>query len=215
MGILTLSALLNTIKIPVNGYDSGNTIMYDHILQLFDLHDKVAMVTGGAGWLGAAISQALAQCGASVSIIDINKDAIETIVNTIKEQGLLASGRVADVMKDISLRACIDDVAADQGRFDILVNCAYKGPVPRLDEVQFEAMDEGLHNGASAYCIAAQQAVKHMRKNGGGTIINIASMYGMVTGYPSVYEGLASPTSIVYQASKAAVIQMTRYMAVF
>jgi len=113
------------------------------------------------------------------------------------------------------LRAAIDKVAADWGRLDILINCAYAGPVPLLDDVQFEDIDKGLHNGPGAYCIAAQQAAKHMRGVGGGSIINIGSMYGMVTGYPDVYEGLTSPSSIVYQAGKAAIIHMTRYMAVY
>jgi len=186
-----------------------------HVRELFDLSGKVALVTGGAGWLGTAISEALAQAGAEVAIVDYNADAVDKAVGSFKENSLEVIGIVADVMQEKSLRDCIDKVAADCKRLDILVNCAYTGPVPELDQATLEDYDKGFHNGPSAYGVAAQQAAKHMRKVGGGTIINIGSMYGIVTGYPEVYEGLTKPNSVVYQASKAAVIHMTRYMAVY
>ena len=182
---------------------------------LFDLSNRVAIVTGGAGWLGSAIVESLAQAGAYVVIVDVKQDAIDAALASLTQQGLAVCGICSDVMQDAPLRACIDKVAADHKRLDIIVNCAYVGPVPKLDDVQFEDIDKGLHNGPSAYCIAAQQAAKHIRNTGGGSIINIGSMYGMVTGYPDVYEGIASPSSIVYQAGKAAIIHMTRYMAVY
>lgn len=86
--------------------------MYNNILQAFDLHGKGTMVTGGAGWLGSVISEALAQCGASVAVVDINQEAIHTVVEKMKKQDLCAWGRAADVMQDAPLRACIDAVAA-------------------------------------------------------------------------------------------------------
>ncbi|MDD4872446.1 MAG: SDR family oxidoreductase [Kiritimatiellae bacterium] len=189
--------------------------MNQNIHDLFNLSGKVAVITGGSGWLGSAMSQALAEAGAHVVILDINNDAITTLIDSFKKEKLSVTGMCIDVMQDKPLRASIDKVAADLDRLDILINCAYAGPIPLLDDVRFEDIDKGLHNGPGAYCIAAQQAAKHMRVVGGGSIINIGSMYGMVTGYPDVYEGLTSPSSIVYQAGKAAIIHMTRYMAVY
>lgn len=189
--------------------------MNQSVQNLFDLSGKVAVITGGSGWLGSAMSQALAEAGAHVVILDINNDAITTLIDSFKKEKLAVTGMCIDVMQDKPLRAAIDKIATDWDRLDILINCAYAGPTPLLDDVQFEDIDKGLHNGPSAYCIAAQQAAKHMRVVGRGSIINIGSMYGMVTGYPDVYEGLTSPSSIVYQAGKAAIIHMTRYMAVY
>ena len=190
-------------------------MMSTQISDLFNLDGKVAIVTGGAGWLGRAISEALAQAGANIVIIDSNAAEANDAVETLSKNGLTAVANVADVMQDKPLRNCIDQVATDCGRLDILVNCAYEGPVPQLDQAKFADFDTGMHNGPGAYGIAAQQAARHMRLTGGGAILNIASMYGIVTGYPDVYEGITPPNSIVYQAGKAAIIHMTRHMAVY
>ena len=189
--------------------------MNPHVKELFDITGRVALVTGGAGWLGTAVSEALAQAGAAVGVIDNNAEAVDKVVDLFKKDNLEVFGVIADVMQEESLRDCIDKVAAEFSKIDILVNCVYAGPVPELDEATLGDYDKGFHNGPSAYGVAAQQAAKHMRAAGGGTIINIGSMYGMVTGYPEVYKGLTKPNSIVYQASKAAIIHMTRYMAVY
>lgn len=189
--------------------------MNPHIDKLFNLSGKVAIVTGGAGWLGSAISEALAEAGAAVVIVDNNAEAVEKITEQSKDQGLKIFGAVADVMQDKSMRQCIDKVAVDNGRLDILVNCAYAGPVPEVDVASYKNFDEGFNKGPTAYAIASQQAAIYMRKIGGGVIINLGSMYGLITGYPEVYEGLTSPNSIVYQAGKAAIIHITRYMAVY
>ena len=184
------------------------------IEELFSLKGKVALITGGAGWLGTAMSEALAQAGATVVIADIDREALEKVTSVMKEQHMLIIGIDADMMKDKSLRKCIDGVAADCGRLDVLINCAYGDPSPTIDDATFEDFAEGFVH-ATAYGICAQQAVVHMRKVGGGSIINIGSMYGLVTGYPKVYEGVTKPNPITYQASKAAVLHMTRHMAVY
>jgi len=189
--------------------------MNKRINKLFDLTGKVAIVTGGAGWLGTAISQALAEAGATVAIIDCNAVALNKLVAGFNKDNLKAIGIVADCFEDKLLRDSFDKIVSDCGRLDILVNCAYSGPVPEVDKAAFEDYDKALHNGPAAYGIAAQQAAKCMRKSGGGVIINIGSIYAMVTGYPEVYENITSPNSIVYQAGKAAIIQMTRHMAVY
>lgn len=189
--------------------------MNPHVKDLFDLTGKVAFVTGGAGWLGRAISTALAQAGATVGIIDNNGEEVEKVVALFKKDKLSVVSVIADVMQEESLRDCIEKLAGEYGKIDIWVNCAYTGPVPELDEATVDDYDKGFHNGSSVYGVAAQQVAKHMRAAGGGTIINIGSIYGMVTGYPEVYQGLTKPNSVVYQASKAAIIHMTRYMAVY
>ncbi|OHB55827.1 MAG: hypothetical protein A2Y12_15565 [Planctomycetes bacterium GWF2_42_9] len=189
--------------------------MHSNTNKLFDLGGRVAIVTGGAGWLGSALSEGLAQSGAKVCVVDFNQDYLDQMRSRFENNGVKAEFINADTMQESGLKRCLDAVASGFGRLDILVNCAYTGPSPEIDEATFEDFDKGLHNGVSAYGIAAQTAVKHMRKIGGGSIINIGSMYGMVTGYPEVYAGVTKPTSIVYQAGKAAVIQMTKYMAVY
>ena len=184
------------------------------IEELFSLKGKVALITGGAGWVGTALSEALAQAGATVVIADIDREALDKVTSEMKKRGSPVIGLDADMMQDKSIRECIDGVAADCGRLDVLINCAYRGPSPTIDDATFDDYSEGfLH--PSSYAIAAQQAAVHMRKVGGGSIVNIGSMYGQVTGYPKVYEGLTKPNPITYQAGKAAVLHMTRHMAVY
>lgn len=188
--------------------------MNPHVKELFDITGKVAIITGGAGWLGSAMSESLAQAGAKVVIVDYNGEAVDSVTSQFKKANLDVSGVVVDATQDKPIRECIDKVAADSGRLDILVNCIINPAPAELDEFTCEDLEKGYRNSIG-YSIAAQQAATHMRKNGGGSIIHIGSMYGMVTSYPEVYEGLMSPASVTYSADKAAVIHITHFMAIY
>ena len=188
--------------------------MSHSINELFSLKGKVALITGGAGWLGSLMSEALAEAGAKVAIVDYNAEAVEKVTTKFNEAGLDTVPVVADIMQEDSIRQCVDKVAEDCGRLDILINCALLGAPVEINKATIEDYEKGYRN-SSAYAICAQQAVKHMRKLGGGSIINIGSMYGMVTSYPEVYEGFCAPNSMTYSSDKAAVIHMTHYMAVY
>ncbi|MFI4913067.1 MAG: SDR family NAD(P)-dependent oxidoreductase [Sedimentisphaeraceae bacterium JB056] len=188
---------------------------YD-IKNLFDLRGKVAVVTGGAGWLGRSMSEALAELGAVVIIIDKSRDAVDSALAEFEKSKAEVYGVIADTISDeTEIRKIIDDVYDRHKRLDILVNCAVKTSADLIDKVGYKHFAENSKNSAS-YVVLSQQAAKYMRKNeSGGSIINIASMYGTVTGYPDVYEGLTPPNPITYQADKAAVIQITKHMAVY
>ena len=183
--------------------------------ELFSLDGKVAMVTAGAGWLGSAMSEALAESGAAVAVVDINPEATDKIVNELKARGLNAAGLSADVMSDRSLRQCIDDIADEYDRLDILVHAAFPFGAYSLEGITSEQLAEGFEKGPGANMVAAQQAAMHMRKVGGGSIINIGSMYGMVSHCPDVYENITQPLDVTYTAGKAAVIHLTRHLAVY
>jgi NAD(P)-dependent dehydrogenase (short-subunit alcohol dehydrogenase family) len=188
--------------------------MEKSISELFSLEGKVALITGGAGWLGSVMAESLAQAGAKVVIIDCKETAVAEVTGRLKEQGLNVAGAVFDVMNDKPLREGIDIIAEEHGRIDVLVNCAVVHAEGNLDEQGLDDFRKAFGNSA-AYAIAAQQVTKYMRKTGGGSIINIGSMYGLVTSYPEVYEGLMDPAPMTYGMDKAAVIQMTRYMAIY
>ncbi len=189
--------------------------MQKTISELFSLDGKVAIVTAGAGWLGSAMSQALAESGAKVAIVDINQEATDELVNELKAKGLKAAGFITDIMSDKPLRHCIDDIAAEYGRLDILIHGAFPFGAYSLEEITAEQLDKGFHNGSATNMIAAQQAAIHMRKVGGGSIINIASMYVIVSHCPDVYENISKPLDVTYTAGKVAIIHMTRHMAVY
>jgi NAD(P)-dependent dehydrogenase (short-subunit alcohol dehydrogenase family) len=185
------------------------------LAKLFSLENKAAVVTGGAGWLGSALSESLAEAGATVAIVSIRNKSVDEIVGKLENRNLKAFGIVADAMNDTSLRESIDQAAARCGRLDILVHAAFPFQSHSPEEITFDQLDEGFHGGPGAAMVAAQQAAIHMRQTGGGAIVHIASMYGLVSHCPEMYEGLATPLAVTYTAGKAAIIQMTRHLAVY
>ncbi|NLC59016.1 MAG: SDR family oxidoreductase [Armatimonadetes bacterium] len=180
--------------------------------QLFSLEGKVALVTGGAGVLGSAMCRALAQAGARVAVASRNLDHCQHLAEAL---GPAHFAVAIDLASEASVRAGIDQVVAHAGRLDVLVNNGYRGPTPRQDEATAVEFDYSLTVGVTGQFVAAQQAARHMRANGGGSIINVASMYGLVASYPEVYEGLEYTSPPNYHAVKGALIQLTRHLAAY
>lgn len=196
----------NEIQNPSNGHKSCQS--------LFNLEGRVAIVTGGAGWLGQSICEALAELGARVAVVDMDAERLDAFVCSLKDRGFEATGKCTDAMDETCVQRLVDEVAIEFQRLDILVNCAHRGCACVLDGVSVDQMQRGFET-ASAYTVTAKHAAAHMRKLGAGSIINIGSMYGSVAGYPEVYEGLYDPNPLNYQACKAAIAQITRHLAVY
>jgi NAD(P)-dependent dehydrogenase (short-subunit alcohol dehydrogenase family) len=176
--------------------------METKIQELFSLKNKVAVVTGGAGWLGSAMTRSLAEAGALVVALDINPQSLESLEQYAAENNLDIFTKVCDTVSDESqMEQAIDQIAEEYGRLDILVNCAIKSKCDNLDKINSEHLRETYKN-STAYFILSRRAAMHMRKVGGGSIINIASMYGMITGYPKVYEGLTPPNHFLIRQIK-------------
>ena len=179
--------------------------------QLFDLTEKIALVTGGAGHLGTAMSEALAEAGASVAVASRNLDNCRALAGRLGTQHL---GLKLDINSEESLRETVNRTAQHFGRLDVLVNCASSGPPTDLDEATGDEFDKALHLSITAYFIASQQAARQMKQSGGGSINQIASMYGVVSSYPDVYIGSDINSPPTYHAGKGGVVHLTRYLAV-
>ncbi|MGQ9733200.1 MAG: SDR family oxidoreductase [Candidatus Zipacnadales bacterium] len=180
--------------------------------ELLSLEGKVALVTGGAGHLGRAMSEVLAELGARVAIASRNVANCHQLAAELGEGHL---GLALDVASADNIREVIAQVIAQMGHLHILVNNAYSGPFVLLEDATEDDFAASLRNGVTAYFVAAQAAWRHMRAHGGGSIINIASMYGMVGSYPEAYTGTSFGSPPAYHAVKGAVIQLTRYLAVY
>ena len=172
--------------------------------QLFDLTDRVAIVTGGSKGLGREIAGALAAAGAEVLITSRNQAEIQAAAESIaRETGSRASGLVADVSRPEDIETMIETALGLWGKVDILVNNAginIRGPIEELSLDDFRAVQKVNVEGVWLGCRAV---VPHMKRAGYGRIINVASALGMV--------GLSYRTS--YNASKGAVVQITRTLA--
>lgn len=188
----------------------GNTVA-----DLFNLTDRVALVIGGSGYLGRAMSTALAEAGARVAIGSRSRERAASVAAQLPGGADLHCGVACDVTDEDSTRTGVDRAAAHCGRLDILVTCTVGHRRVGIDQARQVDFEESLSTTLTGPFIASQQAAGHMRKSGGGSIIHIGSMYGLVGSYPQVFEGLKTPVPPMYHAAKGGVIQLTRYQAVY
>ncbi|MBX6771805.1 MAG: SDR family oxidoreductase [Chloroflexi bacterium] len=171
------------------------------------LAGQVAIVTGGAQGIGGATARRLAEEGASVLIADIDDEAAERNVQTIRAAGGTAAAIHADVGRHADIRAMVDEAVRRWGKLTILVNNAYSPVGENRDgsavEVSEEGWDRALAVLMKSVFLGVKYAVPAMEAAGGGAIVNVASVHGL----------LMAPRSLVYEAGKSAVIGMTRQMA--
>jgi NAD(P)-dependent dehydrogenase (short-subunit alcohol dehydrogenase family) len=168
---------------------------------------KVAVVTGAAGQLGTCLCSSFLKAGATVVGIDTRKPSFEKSgVRYIR----------CDIRSQAMVKKRFKDIARAYGRIDILVNNAGVSvfePFEKRDEKKFEwVMDVNLKG--TFYCIQAYVACFDARPQARGAIVNVGSVYGVVSPDFRIYVDGDRKNSEVYGATKAGVIQMTRYFAV-
>lgn len=183
--------------------------------ELFDLTGKVALVIGGTGYLGSAMSEALAEAGARVAIGSRSQERAESAIAGLPGERGMHLGLLCDITDEESSRRGVDQVAAHLGRLDILVNSVAGGSPATIDVATQADLAGSLEVNLVGPFVAAQQAARHMQRTGGGSIINIGSMYGMVGSYPEVYKGVDACSPAAYHAAKGGLIHLTRYQAVY
>lgn len=181
---------------------------------LFDLTGRVAIVTGAAGWLGAAMSRALAEAGATLAVTSRDEAQARTFAATLPGQGHVGLG--FDQGESDTIPSFVTQVTEQLGQVDILVNNAYGGTAPSIDTATAADFDQAFHTGVTSYFLLAREVVHHLRQRGvGGSIINIGSMYGVVASYPDAYMDLPVNSPPNYHGIKGGLIHLTRHLAVY
>lgn len=184
------------------------------IADLFSLKGQVAVITGAAGWLGAAMSRALAESGATVVVTSREADRAAEFAASLPGEGHLGLP-LAQENTD-TLDTFVAEIVERLGKIDVLVNNAYGGTGPKIDAATAEDFDKSFHTGVTAYFILARAVANHLRQRGApGSIINIASMYGLVASYPDAYVGFNVNSPPNYHALKGGLIHLTRHLAVY
>ena len=173
-----------------------------------ELSGKVAFVTGGSGDIGGAIAHALAAGGADVAISYIGADDRAAVaVAGIRNAGRRSTAVSLDQRQPSSIDAAVAAVIKEFGRLDILVNNAAWNigiPFADLDALTPEIWDRVMETDLRGPFLLARASARHLRANGAGRIVNIASLAGI---YPA-------GSSIAYAAAKAGLIHLTRCLAV-
>lgn len=180
----------------------------------FDLGGKTALVAGGAGLLGAAVSRGLADHGATVVVADVDGSHGEAVA---ADAGADARFVECDVTDGAAVEALVETVVADHGSLDVAVNTAY----PRnenygrpFEEVTLDDWRENVRLNVDSYFEVARRAALAMAEQpSGGSVVNFGSIYGVEAPEFAVYEGTEMTSPVEYAAIKGAVLNLTRYMA--
>ena len=171
--------------------------------RMFDLTDRIALVTGGNGGIGLGMARGLGQAGATVIIVGRNAEKSASALRELQALGIRAESLPCDVADEASVQALFADVEGRHGRLDILVNNAgttvRKAPQDFTLDDWHGVMDVNL---TSAF-LCARSAYPLMVKAGGGKVINIGSIMSI----------FGAPYAPAYCASKGAIVQLTKSLA--
>jgi len=143
-----------------------------------DLTDKVALVTGSTKGIGRAIASALARAGAHVVVSGRSESDVASAVEQIGGDGGKVSGRAADVRDYESVASLMAHVESETSGLDILVNNAGVGRFGHISEMTPESWDQVIQTNLNGVFYCSHAALPQLKKNGGGTIINISSLAG-------------------------------------
>lgn len=194
---------------------------------MFSLKGKTALITGGAGFLGAEFCKGLAEFGANIGIVDVSMDAVMPIVEEVRSTyGVECMGYECDVSDEQSVEKMATHASEGLGQINILVNNAatktndLKSFFASYENYCFDEWKKVMAVNIDGMFLVSRAIGRGMVKQGGGSIIQTSSIYGMLGPDNKIYEGsnyLGGPinTPAVYSASKAAVIGLTKYLATY
>jgi gluconate 5-dehydrogenase len=185
------------------------------VWELFNLKDQVAIVTGGAGKLGSQICDALAEAGAHVVVASRNLERCLRKAAELTANHSEALAIQADVTVPKDVHAMIESAKAHFGRIDILINNAYSGTLAPFETMTLDEWQAAAKGALDSTFLCSQSVAPLMKEQRCGAIVNIASMYGVVSPQHGIYgrSGINNPCN--YGPAKAGVIQFTKWLATY
>ena len=182
--------------------------------ELFSLDGRVAIVTGGRGLYGAAISEGLCEMGAIVVVASRSGEKCEEFAAELREKGHTAYGYALDLSDDESIRKLAKDVHDRFGRLDILVNNAVdrRNMTPMATATRQKLRDSAETN-LNGQILLSQAVLEYMIPAGKGSIINISSMRGLDCPHFPFYPESMGDQPVNYTTEKWAMVGLTKYMA--
>ena len=186
--------------------------------KLFDLGGRVALVTGGEGYLGSVMTSTLAANGARVIVWGQMQEQADRLIAEAEKYGGEIEFKMVDLTDEAARQKAVAEFLASEPRLDILVNCAGRGGGGGVEK----ATAEKFRIIYELNTVAPFELFKGLlpllrdagkRNPGGAAVVNIGSMFGIVSPDPRFYTAETSVNPPYYGASKAALIQLTRYQA--
>lgn len=197
----------------------------------FDLSGRVAVITGGAGLLGAQHASALASAGASPVLVDIDAKRAEMKAAEIsREFGVPAAGLACDIARPEQVAQLLDTALARFQRVDILINNAANNPrmeassevnFSRLENFPLAQWEADIAVGLTGAFLCSKVIGAHMANSGGGVIVNVASDLAIIGPDQRIYRQPGTPDHmqpvkpVTYSVVKSALIGLTRYLATY
>ena len=185
------------------------------------LDGRVAIVAGGAGYVGSAVCEALADVGASIVVLDIASDKCDSVASSIKSHfGVGAFPLEVDLSEESQVREVPKRVMDHFGKLNILVNCAafvgtskLEGWVEPFEKQTSQTWRQAIEVNLTSVFVLVQACAEALKGSGKGSIINVSSIYGTVGPDMRLCEGTKMGNPAAYAASKGGIIQLTRWLA--
>jgi NAD(P)-dependent dehydrogenase (short-subunit alcohol dehydrogenase family) len=187
---------------------------------LFDLSGRVAIVTGGAGLLASEHAKALHAYGATVILADINKEKCAVAASKLKEENINVIAKYCDVTSSESWKQLLTEVLHEFNKIDILVNNAGFTNQSRsanytaaFEDFPLEDWNAVMNVNLTGTFLGCQVIGKQMLQQGKGSIINLGSLYAVVSPNHNIYPGTGISQPAAYSVSKHGIIGLTKYLA--
>ncbi|HEY4154273.1 MAG TPA: SDR family oxidoreductase [Puia sp.] len=183
-------------------------------MDIFRLDGKIAIVTGGAGYYGKPICLALAEAGARVIIASRDVEKCREYAATLKNRYLKADGMFLDLADDQSINELVSRVYQEYGKIDILVNNAVsRHGFKDLEQISRDEFENSQRINSTGLLLITQAAIRVMREQRSGNIINIGSIQGVVGPNFPVYGDTGMTSPVNYTCDKWAMVGFTKWIA--